>query len=634
MLSKVDLEDKDLKKQKTKGFKRTSALTLGAMGVVYGDIGTSPIYAFNEAVRAGGSTRDDILGVLSLVFWTLTAVVSVKYLIFVLRADNRGEGGTLAMFSQLPTKLREGKKGLLGFTVFIFLMAAAMEFSDGILTPAISVLSAVEGLKSVSPELEFLIVPLTVIILATLFGFQFKGTHKIGAVFGPVMILWFLTISFVGVAQIVQNPDSLVSLNPMYAISFIGQHQWATLFVMSSVILAVTGAEALFSDLGHFGRTPIRIGWFGLAGIALPLNYFGQGALLLRDPSAVGNSFFGMVPTGGPAIALLVITTLATIIASQALISAVASLTSQAVQLGFLPRVRIRHTNKHERGQIYVPFVNTIVGLGSITLVIVFESSTALAGAYSFAIAFTMLVSTVGLIILAWTKWANFKWVLLPIFVAFLLMDLSLFAASSTKLVTGAWFPLLAGFCLGSMMWIWRKGRQQLDLRLNETSISWDEVDKLRRNGKVNLTDNLGIYPTAVVGVVPQALEQQIRVMGSMPKNIVIVKVLSIDRPFSNKEPEFKRENDYRSTVLITSGFMEQRNVPRALRSKAVSPQMDEREGIYFVTDRTLVPKHRTDLNRAEEVIFTTLHRNATAPAHYYHLPERRVITFDVSIEV
>jgi KUP system potassium uptake protein len=341
-----------------------------------------------------------------------------------------------------------------------------------------------------------------------------------------------------------------------------------------------------------------------------------------------------MVPTGGSAIALLVITTLATIIASQALISAVASLTSQAVQLGFLPRVRIRHTNKHERGQIYVPFVNTIVGLGSITLVIVFESSTALAGAYSFAIAFTMLVSTVGLIILAWTKWANFKWILLPIFVAFLLMDLSLFAASSTKLVTGAWLPLLAGFCLGSMMWIWRKGRQQLDLRLNETSISWDEVDKLRRNGKVNLTDNLGIYPTAVVGVVPQALEQQIRVMGSMPKNIVIVKVLSIDRPFSNKEPEFKRENDYRSTVLITSGFMEQRNVPRALRSKAVNSQMDEREGIYFVTDRTLVPKHRTDLNRAEEVIFTTLHRNATAPAHYYHLPERRVITFDVSIEV
>jgi KUP system potassium uptake protein len=620
--------------KKAKGIKRTSALTLGAMGVVYGDIGTSPIYAFNEAVRAGGSTQNEILGVLSLVFWTLTAVVSVKYLIFVLRADNRGEGGTLAMFSQLPTKLREGKKGIFGFTVFIFLMAAAMEFSDGILTPAISVLSAVEGLKSVSPDLEFLIVPLTVLILATLFTFQFKGTHRIGAVFGPVMIIWFLTISAVGISQIVQNPASLVSLNPMYALAFIADHQWATLFVMSSVILAVTGAEALFSDLGHFGRTPIRIGWFGLAGLALPLNYFGQGALLLRDPSAIGNSFFGMVPQGLPAILLLLITTFATIIASQALISAVASLTSQAVQLGFLPRVRIRHTNKKERGQIYVPFVNTIVGVGSIVLVIIFESSSALAGAYSFAIAFTMLVSTIGLLILSWTKWSKYKWLLVPIFAAFLLMDISLFAASATKLITGAWIPLIAGFCLGSMMWIWRKGRQQLDLRLNETSMSWAEVEKLRKSGKITLTENLGIYPSAVLGVVPQALEQQIRVMGSMPKEVVVVKVSSIDMPFSNMAPEFKRENKFLSTVLVTSGFMEQRNVPRALRSKTIAPHLDERSAIYFVTDRTLVPKHRTDLNRVEEVIFTTLHRNATAPAHYYHLPERRVITFDISIEV
>jgi KUP system potassium uptake protein len=620
--------------KKKNGFKRTSALTLGAMGVVYGDIGTSPIYAFNEAVKAGGDSREAILGVLSLVFWTLTAVVSIKYLVFVLHADNRGEGGTLAMFSQLPDKLREGKKGIAGFTVFVFLMAAAMEFSDGILTPAISVLSAVEGIKSVSPALEFLIVPLTVLILASLFAFQFKGTHRIGAVFGPVMIVWFLAISYIGITQIVQNPDSLAALNPGYAIAFIGEHQWATLFVMSSVILAVTGAEALFSDLGHFGRLPIRIGWFGLAGLALPLNYFGQGALLLRDPSAIGNSFFGMVPTGVPAIFLLIITTFATIIASQALISAVASLTSQAVQLGFLPRVRIRHTNQNERGQIYVPFVNTIVGVGAIALVVVFKTSTALAGAYSFAIAFTMLISTVGLLILAWNKWSKYRFVLIPIFIGFLLMDLSLFAASSTKLLTGAWIPLIAGFCLGSMMWIWRKGRQQLNIRLNESSMTWAEVEKLRKKGKIAITENLGIYPSSVENVVPQALEQQIRVMGSMPKNVVVVTVTSVDRPFSHMPPEYKTVNEFVSTVNISSGFMEQRNVPRALRSKSITPHMDEREAIYFVTDRTLIPAHRTNLNRAEEVIFTTLHRNATAPAHFYHLPERRVITFDVSIEV
>lgn len=623
-----------MKKPKSKGFKRTSALTLGAMGVVYGDIGTSPIYAFNEAVRAGGDSRDEILGVLSLVFWTLTAVVSVKYLVFVLRADNKGEGGTLAMFSQLVSKIRDGRKGILGFTVFVFLMAAAMEFSDGILTPAISVISAVEGIKTVNPELDYLVVPITVVILAVLFIFQFKGTHRLGKVFGPVMVVWFITISAIGIGQIIQNPESLIALNPGFAIGFIVDHGFQTLIVMASVILAVTGAEALFADLGHFGRGPIRIGWFGLAGIALPLSYFGQGALLLRDPSAIGNSFFGMVPAGVPALLLLLITTLATIIASQALISAVASLASQASQLGLLPRLRIRHTNVEERGQIFVPFVNTIVGLGSIALVIIFGSSSALAGAYSFAIAFTMLVSTFGLLLLAFTKWKKFRWALLPIFTLFLIMDLSLFAASATKLLTGAWLPLLAGFCLASMMWIWRKGRLELDKRLSETSMSWSSVTRLRNSGKIALTDNIGIYPSAVVGVVPQALEQQIRVLGSMPKNIVVVTVESIDSPICHKPPRYDQVNDYLASVAVPSGFMEQRNVPRALRSQSIAEHFEEKDAIYFVTDRTLIPADKTGLNKAEEIIFTTLHRNATTPAHYYHLPERRVITFDISIEV
>lgn len=624
-----------MKKNSAKhGASRTSALTLAALGVVYGDIGTSPIYAFNEAVRAGGDTTAEILGVLSLVFWTLTAVVSIKYLVFVLHADNRGEGGTLAMFSQLSTRIRDGKKGILGFTVFLFLMAAAMEFSDGILTPAISVISAVEGIKTVNADLEFLIVPVTVIILALLFIFQFKGTHRLGKVFGPVMIVWFVSIGAIGIGQIVQNPQSLVALNPAYAVDFVAHHGFHTLFVMAAVILAVTGAEALFADLGHFGRAPIRIGWFGLAGIALPLSYFGQGALILRDPSAIGNSFFGMVPAGTPALLLLIITTLATIIASQALISAVASLASQASQLGMLPRLRIQHTNQDERGQIFVPFVNTVVGIGSITLVIIFKSSTALAGAYSFAIAFTMLVSTIGLIILALSKWKRARWILLPIFSLFLVMDLALFGASSTKLVSGAWLPLLAGFCLASMMWIWRKGRLELDKRLRETSMTWNKVAKLRNSGKVTVTDVVGIYPSAVLGIVPQALEQQINILGSMPAQIVVVKVDVVDEPVSHKPPVYERVNDYLATVSVPTGFMEPRNVPRALRSKAVSEHFDERDAIYFVTDRTLVPADKTDLNKAEEIIFTTLHRNATTPAHYYQLPARRVITFDISIEV
>jgi KUP system potassium uptake protein len=509
-----------------------------------------------------------------------------------------------------------------------------MEFSDGILTPAISVISAVEGIKTLNPDLDVFVVPVTVLILAALFIFQYKGTHRLGRVFGPVMIVWFLTLSVVGINQIVQNPESLVALNPMYAFQFIATHGFQTFFVMASVILAVTGAEALFADLGHFGRGPIRIGWFGLAGIALPLSYFGQGALILRDPSAIGNSFFGMVPSGIPALLFLLITTLATIIASQALISAVASLASQASQLGLLPRVRIQHTNQEERGQIFVPFVNTIVGLGSITLVIVFGSSSALAGAYSFAIAFTMLVSTVGLLILAVSKWKKFRFVLVPIFLVFLILDLTLFAASSTKLVSGAWLPLIVGFCLASMMWIWRKGRFELDKRLSDTSISWKSVTKLRNTGKIAITDNIGIYPSAVFGVVPQALEQQIRVLGSMPRHIVVVTVESMDTPICHKPPVYKKVSDYLATVSVPSGFMEQRNVPRALRSQSVAEHFEERDAIYFVTIRNLIPANKTGLNKAEDLIFTTLHRNATTPAHYYHLPERRVITFDVSIEM
>ena len=622
------------RKKSKKGFKRTSILTLGAMGVVYGDIGTSPIYAFNEAVRAGGDSRAEILGVLSLVLWTLTLVVSVKYLIFVLRADNKGEGGTLALFSQLSPKIKAGRRGLLGFAVFLFLMAAAMEFSDGVLTPAISVISAVEGIKSINPDFDYLVVPITVLILAVLFLFQFKGTHNLGKVFGPVMVIWFLTIATIGIYQVSLNPEALLAINPKYAIDFIASHGFQTLFVMASVILAVTGAEALFADLGHFGRGPIRIGWFGLAGIALPLSYFGQGALLLRDESALGNSFFGMVPAGIPALLLLLITTMATIIASQALISAVASLASQASQLGLLPRLKIKHTNVEERGQIFVPFVNTVVGLGSITLVIVFGSSSALAGAYSFAIAFTMLVSTLGLILLALSRWRKYAALLLPIFLVFLVIDLSLFTASATKLFSGAWLPLLAGFCLASMMWIWRKGRLELDKRLSETSMSWSAVTRIRNSGKITLTDNIGIYPSAVLGVVPQALEQQIRILGSMPKSIVVVTVDSIDLPYCHKPPTYERVNSYLARVSVPSGFMEQRNVPRALRSQVVAEHFEEKEAIYFVTDRTLIPADKTGLNKAEELIFTVMHRNATTPAHYYHLPERRVITFDVSIEV
>ena len=613
---------------------KTLALVLGAAGIVYGDIGTSPIYAFNEAVHAGGSATQEILGVLSLLFWTLMAVVSVKYLVVVVNADNRGEGGILALFALMPEKIRNARKGAYGFIVFLLLIAAAFIFADGLLTPAISVVSAVEGLKTLNPGLDVIVVPATVLILAILFIFQFKGTHKIGAVFGPVMVLWFITIGGIGLIKIIDYPQVLAALNPANATAFIAGHGWHTLFVMASVILAVTGAEALYADLGHFGKRPIRIGWFGLAGIALSLNYFGQGALVLKQPALIGNSFFSLVPVGLPSVLLVILATLATIIASQALISGVASLSSQAIQLGLLPRIRVSHTNEEHRGQIYVPLVNALLASGSIALVLIFESSAALAGAYTFAIAGTMVITTLAMYIYASKTWKAPKPVIVLLFLVFGIMDLAFLASTSTKIISGAWLPLLIGFCVASMMWIWRKGRYELNRRLEETSFTWHQVEKLRRGKKVALTDNIGIYLSAIADGVPQALEQQIQVLGSMPKQIVVVTLDSVDRPFSHSAPEYQVLNDFVSLVRIETGFMEQRNIVRALKTKTIAEHFDEKDAIYFVTDRTLIPRDKTSLNRVEEIIFATLHRNATDPAKFFKLPPRRVITFDVSVEV
>jgi KUP system potassium uptake protein len=614
---------------------KTAALSLGALGVVYGDIGTSPIYALNESVHAGGTSVSAILGVLSLVFWTLMLVVSVKYLMLVLSADNRGEGGVLALLALMPSKIRNATKGGFGFMVFCLLMAAAFIFADGLLTPAISVLSAAEGLKSIDASWGVYAVPLTVVILAVLFTFQFKGTQIIGNIFGPVMAVWFLTIGGLGLFHLSLNLSALQALNPLYAIDFIATNQWHTLFVMSSVILAVTGAEALYADLGHFGKAPIRIGWFGLVGISLVLNYFGQGALMLRDHSMIGNSFFGMVSGQLGSILLFGITTVATVIASQALISGVASLASQAIQLGLLPRLKVNHTNEGHRGQIYVPLVNALMFAGSIGLVLIFESSAALAGAYTFAIAGTMLITTVAMYFVALEKWKLSKFVILPVFGAFAIMDLVFVVSTSTKVVTGAWLPMLIGFCLGSMMWIWRKGRRVLNYRLMDEDMTIAQIERMRAKGKkVTVSKGTGLYLSAVKDAVPQALQQQIRVLHSMPEKIIFVSVETIDDPISHEPPKYEQINEFMGRVTLKAGFMEARNLPRALKSKAVADYFDEKEAIYYVTERTLVQSHNGDLNRIEEIVFDTLHRNASTASRYFKLPAHRVITFNVSVEI
>jgi KUP system potassium uptake protein len=622
-------------KQSAKTASRTAALSLGALGVVYGDIGTSPIYAFNESVNAGGTSHNSILGVLSLVFWTLMLVVSIKYLMLVLRADNRGEGGVLALLALMPTKIRNATKGGYGFMIFCLLMASAFIFADGLLTPAISVLSAAEGLKSIDSSWGQFSVPVTVVILAILFTFQFKGTQLIGNIFGPVMVIWFLTIGGLGAAQLSQNWSVLSALNPLVAVDFISHHQWHTLFVMSSVILCVTGAEALYADLGHFGKRPIRIGWFGLVGISLVLNYFGQGAMILRDPTTIGNAFFGMVTGQLPSILLFAITTLATVIASQALISGVASIASQAIQLGLLPRLKVNHTNEGHRGQIYVPLVNALMFAGTISLVLIFGTSAALAGAYTFAIAGTMLVTTVAMYFVARERWKISKFIIIHVFFVFAVMDLAFVVSTSTKVVTGAWLPMLIGFCLGSMMWIWRKGRRVLNYRLMDEELTIAKIERMRSKGKkVAISKGTGIYLSAVPGAVPQALQQQIRVLHTMPEKIIVVSVETIDDPVSHQPPRYEQINDFMGMVTLEAGFMEARNLPRALKSKSVAEHFDEREAIYYVAERTLVPTHTGNLNRIEEIVFDTLHRNASTASRYFKLPAHRVITFNVAVEI
>ncbi|HEU5222191.1 MAG TPA: KUP/HAK/KT family potassium transporter [Candidatus Lumbricidophila sp.] len=611
-----------------RGARRNLALSLGALGVVYGDIGTSPLYALSSSVGASGTAKDDVLGVTSLVFWSLMIVVSIKYLLVVLRADNHGEGGILALFALLPKEIRKArKKSSYSFLVFVVLLGAAFLFADGLLTPAISVVSAVEGLSLINPVFTAWVVPITVVILVVLFAMQSRGTAFMGKLFGPAMVLWFFTLAGFGLAWVIREPAALGALSPTYAIEYIAHHGWGILVIMASVILAVTGVEGLYADLGHFGRVPIRIGWFGLVGIALTLSYLGQSALVLAEPDNYATSFFSQAPEGPLRIYLVAIATIATVIASQALISGVASLASQAIELGLLPRMKVVHTSTTERGQIYVPLINTLIGLGAIILVVTFQSSVALSGAYAFAIAGTMLITTVVMFWVArsYLKWK--PWVYIPLLSVFLLFDIAFVTSTSTKLLHGAWLPLVIGFVAASMMWIWRKGRSLLQDHIEQESMHWDEVEEMRTQKGMSITRNTGVYLAAASHIVPQSLEVQMKVLRSIPKKVVVVNVITTGEPYHTDPPEVFLERDWLTFVRIRTGFMETSNIPQALRHPAVAPHVSEQEATYFLTSRKNVNPPRGEMNRAEDLIFATLHRNSGDASDFFRLPQGRVIT-------
>lgn len=609
------------------------ALTLGALGVVFGDIGTSPIYALRESLHTAGSSIFDIYGVVSLLFWSLMLVVSVKYLVFVLRADNNGEGGILSLFALLPNKVRRANKGPRYFFLIFLLLGTALLVADGMLTPAISVLSATEGMAAINPELAHWSVPMTVAILAGLFFAQSRGTNAIGKIFGPIVLIWFATIGFFGILKIKDRPEVFEALMPNYAIDYVAHHGFHTFIILSSVILAITGAEALYADLGHFGKRAIRLGWFAVVAPSLILNYLGQAVIAIENPHTDKSLFFALAPNDQSRIFLVVIATLATIIASQALITGVASLSRQAVRLGLLPRLKIIHTNENVIGQIYVPAVNLIVGIGSIFLVVNFRSSAALANAYSFAIAATMLMTTLafGYVAVEKLKWK--KRTLYFVIPPLILIDLSFFLATVTKLFKGAWVPLLIGVAITYVMWVWRKGQVALEEAVRDQNMTWDDVNAAIDSGSISVIPDTGVYLSTNALKVPQALSAQLKNLHSCPEKILIVTVVQGDVPVVTAAPTIKEINSRVQQLYVWVGFMQDVNIQKTIIDHVMTKDQ-ELKCTYYLADRKFIESSEGSLKGGTEKVFSILHRNAATASSYFGLPESRVITLGTQMDL
>lgn len=611
----------------------TTSLVLGATGVVFGDIGTSPIYAFKETVHVSGSSADSIFGVTSLFFWTLIIVVTVKYLTFVMRADNRGEGGILALLSLMPTKYRQPKSGNQKALLFLVLVGTALLFGDGVLTPAISVLSATEGLALLDSAFEGTAVPLTVVILAILFLVQYRGTHTMGKIFGPVMTVWFILIGGLGIYRFLAEPSVVKALSPVYAIEFIASNGAKTLVVLASVILCVTGAEALYADMGHFGKHPIRLAWIFLVGPSLVLCYLGQAALVTTNPETADNPFFGLAPNNGMVLLLVLVATMATVIASQALITGVFSLSRQAVQLGLFPRLTIRHTSADTEGQIYVPIVNWLVGATSIALVIGFQSSSALASAYVLAIAGTMAITTVAFYVVARQIW---EW---PLYKAaslagvFLIVDLAFLIGTASHIFDGGWVPILLGGIVLALMLVWRLGNIALNNRMRDSSRTWQEIYAGCESGDIAMVPGVGIFLASPAEVVPSALISHVTIMHSLPESVIVVTVKSDTQPISSTPVLVDHITDRLCLVTIFSGYMETIVIPEVLQREVLTSGVEEK-ATYYLSERHFLASETGSLGKRTENIFEILHRNAVSPTQYYGLPYGRVITIGTRIDL
>lgn len=603
-------------------------LALGALGVVFGDIGTSPLYAFSEIFAGAHDIEvadDRVLGALSLVFWTLTLIVSVKYVLIVMRADNEGEGGIMALASLATSAVRRHRSAAI---IMVFgVLGAALFYGDGIITPAVSVLSAVEGLEVAAPGLASLVLPIALVLLVGLFLIQRFGTHRVGSVFGPVMVVWFVCIGAFGLISVAQSPGVLVSVSPTYAIDFLVSDPAVAFLALGSVVLCVTGAEALYADMGQFGRRPIRISWFAIASPALYLNYLGQGALVLRDPQAVDNPFYLMVPAVLQ-LPMVLLATAATLIASQAVISGAFSMTQQAIRLGYLPRMTVTHTSSRERGQVYVPFVNWALMIAVVGLVIGFRDSSNLASAYGIAVTGTFVITTCLIAVVARHRWRLPLWMVIPGFLVFFCIDGAFFLANLTKFDHGGWFPLVAASLIFSVLAIWRWGSLRLQRELADFSVPMLALREVVSAPGVVRTGDTTVFVTVEEGL-PYALIQQARLLHVVSSRILILRMSTAEIP-RVEPPEHLTSADLGDGVIeatLLAGFMERPNPARAVADLAATyPQLDPSRCLYaFYSPHVEVTRQPPARWLATEV-FALVQRNATDVQRFYGLPVERVI--------
>ncbi len=629
-------------------------LALAALGIVFGDIGTSPLYALKECVNGSHgveATTSNVLGLLSLMFWSVLSVVSYKYLTFIMRADNQGEGGILALLALLPES-RGARPAKLTALVALVLFGAALLYGDGMLTPAISVLSAVEGLEVATDTFKPAVVPITVGILIALFAIQKRGTDSIGKVFGPIMVLWFVTLAGLGILAITKHPGVLVAISPIHAVSFFQQNGFHGFVVLGAVVLCITGGEALYADMGHFGRKPIQLAWYGVAMPALLLNYFGQGALIIAadeavKPTVVANPFYALAPSAHAIYPLVALATAATIIASQALISGAFSLTRQAVQLGFLPRVTITHTSSTTEGQIYIPEINWLLAIGCLALVLAFKQSSNLAAAYGIAVTGTMAITSIAYYVVARERWKWSRAQAVPLVATFLLVDLAFLGSNALKFFHGGFVPVVIAIGIFFAMTVWKRGRALLGdyfqraARPLETFLSGLGknvfVDEGSEAIQLVRVQGAAVFLTSNSSGTPPLLLHHARHNKAIQEHVLLVTVVTERIPRITKERlrlEPLEHGFYRLNIRV--GFMETPNVPRALAVaiKAYKLPFELKQVTYYLGRETLLATSRGEMTGRAEAVFSFLTRNSQNATRYFGIPPERVVEIGMQIDL